>query len=111
MDQSSSNCARCFCRSVSVTDFFIRSLRRRKFSRTSASMSVARETAIGVGGRANDRFAANVEAGIDQNGTAGLAFKSFHQPVEAPVPRFVHGLKPRAASGWFGAGKHLIMGL
>ena len=45
---------------------------------------------------ADDRLAADIEAGVDQNGATGERLEGFEQAVKAAMARFIHGLKARA---------------
>ena len=50
------------------------------------------EALPGVLRRADDRLAADVEAGVDDQRAAGLGVERFEQLVEAAVPRGIDGL-------------------
>lgn len=56
---------------------------------------VAHEAAEGVFGRADDRFAAEVEGGVDQDRAAGLSLGGAQQLVKARISIAVHGLDAR----------------
>jgi hypothetical protein len=71
-----------------------RSLHNKKSSITSASMLVAMKAAVGVLGRTDDRFAADVEAGVDDHGAARLLLEASQQSVVPAVPPCVDGLQP-----------------
>ena len=59
------------------------------------------QAAVGVLRGADNRLAADIEAGVDDHAAAGLFFEFPHQPVETAVPLLVHGLD---------AGAHVHMG-
>src|SRR5215472_12891651 len=64
----------------------------------------AHETAECVIGRAGDRLAAHIEAGIDENWAAGQCLKTAQQRMVARVGLTMHGLNPRriidVGDGW-----------
>src|ERR1700730_11723427 len=55
----------------------------------------AHETAVGVGGRADNRFAAHVERSIDEDTRAGAGLKMFEQSMKSRVGGGVNRLDAR----------------
>ena len=92
--QSSSNCSRYSAVSISCAPRLLL-LEQHEVLEHQRVHVRRHEAAVGVLRRADDRLAADVEAGVDDDRAAGLLLEALEQPVVAAVPLGVDGLDAR----------------